>query len=89
MSTKFDLQNHFDYVIVSNNIIDVLAALILRRGSSSTKVIIFEDDKMKTVSKGICKIIYTLYINKNYILLAEEAKKMGERAPLLQLLPLN
>lgn len=56
----------------------VSAALALRRGSPSAKIIIFEGDEMKTASKGICKIIRTPYIDKNYILLAEEAKKRWE-----------
>ena len=78
MSTKFGLQNHFDYAVVGGGVMGVSAALALRRGSPSAKIIIFEGDEMKTASKGICKIIRTPYIDKNYILLAEEAKKRWE-----------
>ncbi len=78
MSTKFGLQNHFDYAVVGGGVMGVSAALALRRGSPSAKVIIFEGDEMKKASKGICKIIRTPYIDKNYILLAEEAKKRWE-----------
>lgn len=75
MSTKFGLQNHFDYAVVGDCVIGVLAALVLQRESPSAKIIIFEGDEMKTALKGICKMIRTPYMDKDYVLLAEEAKK--------------
>ena len=84
MSTKFGLQNHFDYAVVGGGVTGVSAALALQRESPNAKIIIFEGNEMKTASKGICKIIRTPYMDKDYIQLAEEAKKrLGDRAPLL------
>ena len=78
MSTKFDLQNHFDYAVIGGGVMGVSAALALQRESPSAKIIIFEGEEMKTASKGICKIIRTPYMDKEYAMLAEEAKKKWE-----------
>ena len=78
MSTKFGLQNHFDYTVVGGGVMGVSAALTLQRESPSAKSIVFEGDEMKTASKDICKIICTLYMDKDYVLLAEEMKKRWE-----------
>lgn len=78
MSTKFDLQNHFDYAVVNGDVMSVSAALALQKESSSAKIIIFEGEEMKTALKDICKIIRTPYMNKEYALLAEKAKKKWE-----------
>ncbi|KAI0526163.1 FAD dependent oxidoreductase [Xylaria bambusicola] len=75
MLTKFEQQNHFDYVIVGGGCMAFLAALALQRESPNAKVIIFEGSETAIASKGICKIIRTLYMDNEYVLLAEEAKK--------------
>ena len=78
MSTKFDLQNHFDYAVVGGGVMGVSATLALQRESPNAKIIIFEGEETKTASKGIWKIIRTPYMDKEYVLLAEEAKKKWE-----------
>lgn len=78
MSTKFDQQNHFDYVIVGGGCMAFSAALALQRESPNAKIIIFEGSETATASKGICRIIRTPYVDNEYVLLAEEAKKKWE-----------
>lgn len=78
MTTKLDLQNHFDYAVVGGGVMGVSAALALQREFPSAKIIVFEGEEMKTASKGTCKIIRTPYMDKEYAMLAEEAKKKWE-----------
>ncbi|KAF1962895.1 FAD dependent oxidoreductase [Byssothecium circinans] len=78
MSTKFDQQYHFDYIIVGGGCMAFSAALALQRESPNAKIIIFEGSETATASKGICRIIRTPYMDNEYVLLAEEAKKKWE-----------
>ena len=78
MSTRSDLQTHFDYAVVGGGVMGVSAALASQKESPSAKIIIFEGEEIEMASKGICKIIRTPYMDKEYVELAEEAKKKWE-----------
>ena len=78
MSTISDPQHHFDYAVIGGGVMGVSAAFALQRKSPSARIIIFEGEEMRTASKGICKIIRTPYLDKEYTLLAGEAKQKWE-----------
>ncbi|KAL9084481.1 MAG: hypothetical protein Q9165_008054 [Trypethelium subeluteriae] len=74
------LQAHFDYAIIGGGCMGVSAALALQKQSPNLTTILFEGTESNTASKGTCKIIRTPYMDKEYVLLAEEAKKRWESA---------
>ena len=78
MSTKFNMQNQFDYAIVGGGCIGVSIALALQREWPNAKIILFEGSETKTASKDTSKIIRTPYIDEEYVSLAEEAKEKWE-----------
>jgi glycine/D-amino acid oxidase-like deaminating enzyme len=78
MSTKFNMQNQFDYAIVGGGCIGVSIALALQREWPNAKIILFEGSETKTASKDTSKIIRTPYMDEEYVSLAEEAKEKWE-----------
>jgi glycine/D-amino acid oxidase-like deaminating enzyme len=78
MSTKFNMQNQFDYAIVGGGCIGVSIALALQREWPNAKIILFEGSETKTASKDTCKIIRTPYMDEEYVSLAKEAKEQWE-----------
>ena len=78
MPTEHSMRVNFDYVIVGGGVMGVSSALALRKEFPNAEIIIFEGEETKTASKGICKIIRTPYIDREYVILAEKAKEMWE-----------
>ncbi|PVI06449.1 FAD dependent oxidoreductase [Periconia macrospinosa] len=78
MSTNFDQKLHFNYAIVGGGVMAISTALALQRDSPNAKIVVFEGLETTTASKGICKIIRTPYIDKEYVSLAAEAKRKWE-----------
>ncbi|KAH8587264.1 hypothetical protein B0O99DRAFT_747693 [Bisporella sp. PMI_857] len=67
MSTKFNMQNQFDYAIVGGGCIGVSIALALQKEWPNAKIILFEGSETKTASKDTSKIIRNPYIDEEYV----------------------
>lgn len=75
MSTKFNMQNQFDYAIIGGGCFGVSTALALQIEQPNAKIILFEGSETKTASKGFWKTIRVPYMDEEYVPLAEESKQ--------------
>lgn len=75
MSTKLNMQNQFDFVVIGGGCFGVSTALALQREWPGAKIILLEGSETKTASKAFWKTIRTPYTDEEYVPLAKEAKE--------------
>ncbi len=71
--------NSFDYAIVEKDCFDASTALALKREWLNAWIVWFKNSVTYTVLKDINKIICTLYLDKDYVVFAEQAMKMWKK----------
>jgi glycine/D-amino acid oxidase-like deaminating enzyme len=75
MSTKFNIQNQFNYAVIGGGCFGVSTALALQIEQPNAKIILFEGSETKTASKAFWKTIRIPYMDEEYVPLAEESEQ--------------